>query len=43
VQAVLATVAIDKLAKRFVANGKFHIDIFGSLNKDRTYVDEILV
>ena len=31
VQAVLATVAIDKLANRFVSGGKFHKDIFSSL------------
>jgi hypothetical protein len=43
VQAVLATVAIDKLAKRFVSDGKFHKEIFSSLNKDKTYVDEILI
>jgi hypothetical protein len=42
-QAVFATVAVDKLAKRMMSNGTFDVEIFSSLCKDKALFDEILM
>jgi hypothetical protein len=43
IQSVLATIAIDKMAKRLVKDdGSFDIDLFGSLNKDQALIKEIV-
>jgi hypothetical protein len=42
VQTVLATIAIDKMAKRLVdKHGRVHMDLFASLNEDKTLIAEI--
>jgi hypothetical protein len=43
IQTVLASVAIDRLAKKLLTDGKFHRDIFTSLNKDKKLLEEILI
>ena len=42
-QAVFATVAVDKLAQRMMSNGNFDTEIFMSLCKDKALFDEILM
>jgi len=42
-QAVFATIAVDKLAKRMMSNGDFDVEIFSSLCKDKALFDEILM
>jgi hypothetical protein len=41
IQTVLAVIAIDKMAARLMANGKFDYQLFESLNPDNVLLDEI--
>lgn len=41
IQTVLAVIAIDKMAKRLMANGEFDYNLFESLNPDNALMDEI--
>jgi hypothetical protein len=44
IQTVLATVAIDKLAKRLMKKeGGFNMELFGSLDKDESLLKEVLI
>jgi hypothetical protein len=41
IQTVLAVIAIDKMATKLMANGKFDYDLFESLNPDNALLNEI--
>jgi hypothetical protein len=41
IQTVLAVIAIDKMAVKLMANGKFDYQLFESLNPDNVLLDEI--
>lgn len=41
IQTVLATIAIDKMAERLMANGSFDHQLFRSLNPDDALIKEI--
>lgn len=41
IQTALAVIAIDKMAAKLMANGKFDYQLFESLNPDNALLDEI--
>lgn len=42
IQTVLSSTAIDQMCQRLLKNGTFDKDLFSSLNKDPSFVEEML-
>jgi len=42
IQTVLAATAIDQMAKRLLRGNTFDTELFGSINKDDSFINELM-